>query len=699
MTRRIHLAIAAGGIIVAALCAGGTPANAAPATTAAPTIRLVSLDPWVAPVGLVAVALRVSGAPPGSIIVPTLHGAVATRSAFKLTTDGRNLGGVVGRLGDQPVDAGSGPLSVNFGVTDGSTPTAANTVLLRRPGVYPLELELRDPGGSRLTSSVVYIVRLPAASTAPGNDGSHALSVATELRLQPPATTSATGEPTTTALARRSAHELSTGLADVSGGVRASLGFAISPALVDAEALADSSTSPRPTAPTTFRRLASLTEGLPIQAQPWSTVDPATWLATPDLVPFLAANSDHGDTTLTTRLHAPTRTIVDLPAWGGSVSAATLDWFVARGATRFLVPAEALEPLNTSLFPRTLAAPFQIDLGGDRSVTAMQIDPDLEHHFDSPDPVAGANHLIADLSVIALDLPSIERGVVVAPPPGHPASAAFLSAYVRALDTAHPAGTDALVTPTALSAVFANTPPARRGGDTATRGPVLERSLRATARPAPETLLGRQVRTTTADIDSFVTMATGGAPRARAAAQGMRQRVAVAAMPSTTEDRRLAEFTSIRHVVAEAASGIRLPSRQTITLTADSATLPIMVHRTDDGPTELVAHIDAPARLRFLDGKTQPLHLNEPTTRFDLRVHSDSPGDTTIRLTFTSPDGRLVAGDTELVVRSTKASGVGLMISFGSLAFLIVWWIRDIVRARRRRRGRHIPPAELIDIG
>jgi hypothetical protein len=67
-------------------------------------------------------------------------------------------------------------------------------------------------------------------------------------------------------------------------------------------------------------------------------------------------------------------------------------------------------------------------------------------------------------------------------------------------------------------------------------------------------------------------------------------------------------------------------------------------------------------------------------------------------VTATSPNGTLLVGTSKLVVRSTAASGVGLLISFGSLAFLLVWWVRDIVRVRRRRRAGRVRPADLIDV-
>jgi hypothetical protein len=193
-------------------------------------------------------------------------------------------------------------------------------------------------------------------------------------------------------------------------------------------------------------------------------------------------------------------------------------------------------------------------------------------------------------------------------------------------------------------------------------------------------------------------MVPGGAARSALEIERLRRQISIAAVPGTDPTERNRRFAAVDTQVTQAVDAVRLPPRQTITLTSDTASLPVTIRRPDDGPTEVVVHIDAPDRLRFPDGTDQAVRLDSTTTRFSLRVHSDSPGDTIVRMTVTSPDGELVVGTTELVVRSTAASGVGFVISFGSLAFLVVWWARDIIRTRRRRRAGHIPPAELIDI-
>lgn len=684
---------------------------AEPTADSATSIRLSALDPWVQATDTVSATVKLTDVPAGATLVPVLHAAVPTRSAFALTTTGRNLTGTEARLSEHDLKRGTVSVTVRFAVDDGSAPpsgvevpppppTGTDRVTLTRPGVYPLAFTVHDADGVEIASLVAYIMRLPDTPQT-GSSGREPLRVASEFRLQPRPRLDSSGEPVLTEATRAATDELIEGLDAGTEAVRRSFGFAVSPALVDAlgRHRPSETTAGADDDAARLLRLAALSDGLPLQSQPWSPVNLAGWLATPELAPLADLSEDTGDEVLGDRLHAPDRSVADLGAWDGRLSEQALRWFADRGATAYLVPDDALVGLDPAAFPRTLAAPFLLDIGAGRTAPAVRLDRGLADHFTSVDPVLGANQLVADLSVIALDLPSISRGVVVAPPEGWTPSAAFLSAYVAALDTARPDGSDPLLAPTPLAGVIADTPAARAAGDTATEGPTLRRSIRQGASPAPLSELAAQMSLTGGLVDSLATMVPGGTAPARTLTRRLRQQMSVAAAPGLGEAARDRDFASIRSQVTTTAKSVRLPPRQTITLTSDTASLPVTIRRPADGPTSVLIHIDAPNRLELPDGTTQTVHLDDTTTRFDIRVHSDSPGDTIVRLTATSPDNHLFVGTTEIVVRSTAASGVGFIISFGSLAFLVVWWGRDIVRTRRRRRARHVPPAELIDIG
>jgi hypothetical protein len=52
----------------------------------------------------------------------------------------------------------------------------------------------------------------------------------------------------------------------------------------------------------------------------------------------------------------------------------------------------------------------------------------------------------------------------------------------------------------------------------------------------------------------------------------------------------------------------------------------------------------------------------------------------------TSPDGRLELVRSEVTIRSTAFSGVGVALSVGAGLFLLLWWGRHWRTVRRARR-------------
>ncbi len=68
----------------------------------------------------------------------------------------------------------------------------------------------------------------------------------------------------------------------------------------------------------------------------------------------------------------------------------------------------------------------------------------------------------------------------------------------------------------------------------------------------------------------------------------------------------------------------------------------------------------------------------------EIQLLARSSGDLPLRLVVSAPNGvPLQAGD--LTIRSTAISGVAVGLSFGAVAFLVVWWLRAIVQKRRRK--------------
>ena len=93
-------------------------------------------------------------------------------------------------------------------------------------------------------------------------------------------------------------------------------------------------------------------------------------------------------------------------------------------------------------------------------------------------------------------------------------------------------------------------------------------------------------------------------------------------------------------------------------------------------------------KLEFPRGDTLDYELSRRNTTRQFSVRARTAGTFPLRVVVTSPDGALVLGESRVTIRSTAASGVGVVLSVGALLLLLTWWARDVLRGERRsRRG------------
>jgi hypothetical protein len=57
-----------------------------------------------------------------------------------------------------------------------------------------------------------------------------------------------------------------------------------------------------------------------------------------------------------------------------------------------------------------------------------------------------------------------------------------------------------------------------------------------------------------------------------------------------------------------------------------------------------------------------------------------------VDITLSSPAGGLTLSSGQVSVRSTATSVVGVILSLGAVAVLVVWWLRTSRKRRARRR-------------
>ena len=112
-----------------------------------------------------------------------------------------------------------------------------------------------------------------------------------------------------------------------------------------------------------------------------------------------------------------------------------------------------------------------------------------------------------------------------------------------------------------------------------------------------------------------------------------------------------------------------------ITITSHRATVPLTLRNRSDRP--LTVKVDISSTELTIEGtnaRLLVLHAGR-TVDIEVTVRVARSGDFALHVLVTTPDGALtIAGPTTVTLRSTAISGLGLIISLGALAFLMLWW-------------------------
>ena len=77
--------------------------------------------------------------------------------------------------------------------------------------------------------------------------------------------------------------------------------------------------------------------------------------------------------------------------------------------------------------------------------------------------------------------------------------------------------------------------------------------------------------------------------------------------------------------------------------------------------------------------------LTRRATVVPLGVVARTSGAFPLKVSIQSPAEALTISQTRFTVRSTAASGVGIVLSIGAGLFLLVWWVRNLHHGRRAR--------------
>lgn len=647
-------------VAVAAVLAGAlalVPAPPAGAQDSGSVLRLASQTPWVGPGEELALRLSVTTAeaPAEVELAVAVYRRARNRSEFARTLLDGPLGNPVtvvppAPLSELATDA-AGAVVVRLPLQDPAQPVDPARLRLSAEGVYPVRVELREAGGGdTLAGLVTHLVY-----TSPPQPGGQALKAAlvlpvhAELALQPDGRRS---------MLRRDAAALDA----LARSLEARPGVPVT-LLPTPETLAALDASARPEDRET---LAALRRSLPGREVAASTYVPVSLPAfdRPGLAAEAAIQLDRGSEVIE-------RTLGRRPGPRTWVAEDRLDErsvvrLRQQQLDRFVLPEPAFEPVDRSV---TLAQPFELETRAVRRPSAVAGDRALAAHFGpSADPVLAAHRLLADLAVVYQDHPSRARGVVVVVPRAWRANKAFLDTVLAGLSTA------TILTASTVDTVFADVPTA-----VTARGAPLVRRL-----APPEDLAelpASEVQAARRQLVAFATMLAPENPLDDA----IEELLLVAQGGDLRPRRRDAYLQGVESAIRAQTSAVRVPDHRSITLTARTGEIPVTVLSAAGYPLNVEIRV-ASDKLDFPRGAVRAVGLDRRSTTERFSVRARTSGSFPLRVSLVSPDGALVLGTSRFTVRSTAASGVGVVLSAGAGTFLLLWWARHLVRGRRNRR-------------
>lgn len=142
---------------------------------------------------------------------------------------------------------------------------------------------------------------------------------------------------------------------------------------------------------------------------------------------------------------------------------------------------------------------------------------------------------------------------------------------------------------------------------------------------------------------------------------------------------------SVVRAVAREQSLVSAVASAPVTFTARRGRVPVTVVNRAAYPVRVRVHIQS-AKLRFPAGASRLLDpLNPPGELVTFDALTDATGTFPLTVRVTSPDGRVLVDEDELVVRSTALNAVALALTLGAAGFLVFGTSRRLFRRSSAR--------------
>lgn len=624
-------------------------------------LRLVSKTPWVATGGEfdMLVQPKAFGDPAATELSVSVFRQVTSRSEFQLTLEDRIRGSAINtptvqRLSELTADA-AGNYTIRLPIQDPALPVDRTRLRLREEGVYPVRVELRDvetrESIARITTHLVH-------ANAP-KDAGVPLGFSWVLPLSAPPALQPDGS---RALDDASADRLAVIAQRLDAHPRVPL--SLQPAPETLEALSDSA---READRDTLQTLVSVAKTRQVVSGTYVPVQPGAFTSAGD--DEFAAQLDRGGDVLARLLGVRP----DPRNWVAEdrLDDAAMERLRTQQVDRIVLPETALAPTNLSV---TLAQPFDLQTRSPRRPTAAAADPALSSHFLPPgnrddDPVLRGHALLAELAVVYFDRPGRPRGVVAQSPRNWGTDRRFLDVVLGGLELSP------IVKGVTLDGLFSSVPKA-----TGARNTTLARPL--AANPAASPLPLDEIRDTRTQLDAFASMLDAE----NSLDDDLEEVLLTAQSLDLRARQRIQYLDGVERRIKQEVGRIEVPASRTITLTAREGEIPVTVQWTGDYPVQVRLRVNSD-KLEFPGGNnSRVVTLDRRNTTERFVVEARTSGAFPLRISLESPQGRLVVAQARFTVRSTAASGVGIGLSVGAGAILLMWWARHLVRGRRNRK-------------
>jgi hypothetical protein len=572
------------------------------------------------------------------------------RARLASISDGRALPSALQGDIEKPIGALLTPGQLSIDVPIRSRAGDGDRVLVPSAGVHPVLITLLDHNGVVLQRIVLYLNRLPA----------EAVKNPVQLALILPMHTPSVVQPDSTWIVPEDGRRVLARAADLLQE-HPNVAMSVEPAPDLLDALAAGGTEDDRALLARLTAALQADGGRETLRSPWSALQVESWTTTGTLsdlqTPLVA-----GQLTVANRTGAPVQSrnwVLD-PTVGPSA----LGSLTSVGVDRLVVDPARLEPTKALGRESGTTRAFQVE-GSGKSYRTLAVEPGITADLTSStvSPAEAAHDAITEMQAIWFATPT-DVTPAFALDIGDQIPTDRVAALLTTLDTGTP-----LVVPSPLSAALDHA--SSYVDRTARRPRPLTRQLQkaaGTTNVAPLSSYLGKLRVRTAAYHSSMADAPGLVP--------LDSMLLASQDRSLDEPRQRALLDVTAHRIDTDFAAIQAPARRTFTVTSRNATLPVQF---SNGLARVVT-VDVRftgTRLDIVGGNRRVLVLQPGINRLNLPVIARTSGQFTIEVRVRTVDREVLITSTEMRVRSTAFSGVGLLIGGGALLFLAVWWFHS----------------------